>query len=310
MAAMKVEFANGGANDRAIMNRFYEFLPRRPIGNVFWVRSTTGTNGAGYGHSPDSPLATIDYAVGLCTANNDDWIVCLPSHSETVSAAAGIDLDVAGITVYGIGNGTAQPKVDFTTATTADLDVDAANVTIENIQFEASFADLAAVIDVNATDCTIRNCRFLAPTATENAKIWILGATSTTSSRLTVEGCLFQDKDDQNTHAISLTSGTPDGCVFKDNVFHGFYETAAIGGTGAITNCLILRNYIQNADTDADACINFADNTTGIVAYNVVGAALACNATTNITVGTKAVLAQNFSVDTGDVQGVLDPAAT
>jgi hypothetical protein len=51
-------------------------------------------------------------------------------------------------------------------------------------------------------------------------------------------------------------------------------------------------------------------NTTGIGARNVVGAALGCNATTNITVGSSAVLAENYSVDVGDRQGVLDPIAT
>lgn len=303
--AYKVHFPRVGGQQW--VDSFYR--PGMPVGNVFYVHSTNGTS-TGPGFSPETAYSTIDAAVGACTANQGDVIYVLPGHVETVSAAGGLDLDVAGITIVGVGSGSLQPKVDLTTADTADVDVDAANVTIENLQFEASFADIAAVVDVNADDCTIRNCRFLAPTATENAKIWILGATGTGSDRLRVEGCWFQDKDTANTHAISFADGTPDGVVVRDNVMHGFYETAAIGGTGALTNCLILNNYIQNADTDADACINLPDNTTGIVARNVVGAALACNATTNITVGTKAVLAENYSVDTGDVQGVLDPAAT
>jgi hypothetical protein len=288
------------------------FVTDHPIGSHFFVGSAHANAGtsAAHGYSPDAPLTTIDAAVALCTASAGDIIWVLPGHVETVTAAGGLDLDVAGITVRGIGSGTLQPKVDLTTIATADVDIDAANITIENLQFEASVADLAAVIDVNADDCTIRNCRFLAPVTDENAKIWILGATATGSDRLVVEGCWFQDKDAANTHGISFADGTPDGCVVRDCVFHGFYETAAIGGTGALTNCLILNNYIQNADTDADACINLPANTTGIVARNVVGAALGCNATTNITVGSSAVLAENYSVDVGDRQGVLDPIAT
>lgn len=283
-----------------------------PVGSHFFVNSAHAAAGtsSGHGYTPDAPLTTIDAAVALCTANAGDIIWVGPGHVETVSAAGGLDLDVAGITIRGIGNGSLQPKVDLTTADTADVDIDAANITIENLQFEASFADIAAVIDVNSDDCTIRNCRFLAPVATENAKIWILGATAAGSDRLTVEGCYFSDKDTANTHAISLADGTADGVTIKDCIMHGFYETAAIGGTGALTNITILNNYILNADTDADACIALSGSPTGIVARNIVGSALACNATTNINVGAGCVLAENYSVDIGDRQGVLDPAGT
>jgi hypothetical protein len=284
----------------------------RPVGSHFFVNSAHASAGtsSGHGYSPDSPLTTIDAAVALCTANAGDTIYVGPGHVETVAAAAGLDLDVAGISVIGIGNGSLQPKVDLTTATTADVDIDAANITIENIQFEASFADVAAAVDVNADDCTIRNCRFLSPTANENAKIWILGATAAGSDRLTVEDCYFQDADAANTHAISLADGTADGVIIRRNIMHGFYETGGIGGTGALTNITILENYILNADTDADSCIALSGSPTGIVARNIVGAALAGDVTTNIAVGAACLLAENYSVDIGDRQGVLDPAAT
>lgn len=280
-------------------------------GNVWFVSSTSSnaSDSDGAGQTPDQPFATIDYAVGKCTADQGDLIVVLPGHVETVVAAGGLDLDVAGITLIGIGNGSLQPKIDFTTAATADMDVDAANITMEGFQFEASFADLAAVVDVNAADFTIRNCRFMSPTTDENALIWILGATSTTSHRITVENCKFYGKDALNTHAISLP-GTSDGCRIVGNEFHLFAETSVIGAAGAVTNIVVANNYIQNADTDADQCILLAANSTGVVAYNSVGAALAADATTNISCGAGVVLIENYSVDTGDKQGVLDPVAT
>src|SRR3954465_1858829 len=73
--------------------------------NVFFVQSTNGNAGdsSGKGQTPDAPFATIDYAVGQCSANQGDLILVLPGHAETVSAAAGLALDVAGITVLGIG---------------------------------------------------------------------------------------------------------------------------------------------------------------------------------------------------------------
>src|SRR4051812_41694686 len=75
-------------------------------GNVFWVQSTSANAGdsAGKGRSPGAPFATIDYAVGQCTAGQGDVILVLPGHVETVTAAAGVALDVAGVSVVGLGN--------------------------------------------------------------------------------------------------------------------------------------------------------------------------------------------------------------
>lgn len=302
--AGKTRIVNGGANDRAMLNSFYEFP--NTVGNIWFAYS--GATGTGTGKNPTDAFTTIDAAVGACTADNGDVIVVLPGHVETISAAAGIALDVAGITVLGIGSGTKQPKVVFDTATTADLDVDAANVTIENIHFTANYADIVAPIDVNAQFCTIRNCRFTETATNMNALIWILGGSTTTSSGLKVEGCHCIDRDAANTHFISMP-GTDDGNIIRDNVLLGDWGTAAIGAAGVVTNIAVLRNYISNAATDADSGINLAGTATGMVMGNLIGIALAGNATTGVTAAACAQC-ENYVVDTGDRQGVLDPVAT
>ena len=289
------------------------------IGNVFYVSSTSSTKadsaalsaGNAYklrGRVPELPFATIDFAVGQCTASQGDTIIVLPGHVETVSAAGILDLDVAGINIIGIGNGSLQPKIDFTASASADVDVDAANITMENFQFEASFADVAAAVDVNAQNFTLRKCRFLEPPTDENFLICVLGATSTTSSGLTVEDCEFRTVDAANTHGVSLTTGTPDRVIIRRNLFLGVFETGAILGAGAATQLAVYDNFINNTSADADECISLAG--TGVVCRNIVGNNLAGNATTNITCGTTMTMAENYSTDKGDVQGVLDPIAT
>lgn len=280
-------------------------------GNIFFVdsgKTTTGADSAGYGQNPDAPFLTIDYAVGQCTANNGDMIFVMPGHAETVSEAGGLDLDVAGISIIGLGSGTDQPTVTLDTADTADVDVDAANITIKNINFVANFADIAAAIDVNATDCTISGCRFTSAATNMNAVIWILGAAAAASNRLIVEDCYFLDRDASNTHCISLP-GTSDGCVIRRNVMLCDCGTAAIGAAGIITNVVIADNYISNAATDADSGIELHASATGMVVNNRIGIALAGDATTGISAAGCAAL-ENYVVDTGDRQGVLDPAAT
>src|SRR5215211_623854 len=93
--------------------------------NVFFVQSTHSNAGdtAGKGQTPDAPFATIDYAIGNCTADQGDLILVLPGHEEAVSAAAGLALDVAGVTIQGVGTGRARPTITLGTSTAADIDV-------------------------------------------------------------------------------------------------------------------------------------------------------------------------------------------
>lgn len=122
-----------------------------PNGNVFIVDSGDPAGGdvSGYG-TAEHPFATIDYAVGKCTASNGDVIHVLPGHAETVSAAAGLDLDVAGITIVFHGEGNARGSITFGTAVGADMDVDAADITLINPRFVAGIDALTGPIDVNA----------------------------------------------------------------------------------------------------------------------------------------------------------------
>lgn len=135
-------------------------------GKVFWVGNSAtllvGEKGASNGNKGGflDPFLTIDYAVGQCAANRGDIIFVRPGHTETVTAAAGLDLDVAGIALVGLGSGSNRPTVNFTTATTADMDVDAANITMVNFLFTGGIDALAAPIDVNAADFKLINCEW------------------------------------------------------------------------------------------------------------------------------------------------------
>lgn len=276
-------------------------------GNIFFVDSGSGTDGAGYGRNPDAPTATIDYAVGLCTANNGDIIYVMPGHAETVSAAGDLDLDVAGISIIGIGNGADQPTVTLDTANTADIDVDAASITVENIHFRANFADIVAAIDVNATDFTLRRCRFTEVATNMNALIWVQDAAATGSSRITIDSCYCIATDAANTHFVNF-AGTGDGHIVKDNILIGDWGTMSIGGAGVVTNATILNNVISNAASTSDSCINFAATATGICMGNMAaGGAAQANGIT----ATAMAIAQNYyGVVTEDLSAILDPVVT
>jgi len=130
-------------------------------GNVFFVDSNGkhGTaNNTNDGLHPSRPLATWDGGVNKCTASRGDYILLMPGHAESIIAAAGLDLDVIGITTVGLGYGDLRPTITFETAITADMDVDAASITVRNVLFVNGIDNLTAPIDVNAAAFSMIDC--------------------------------------------------------------------------------------------------------------------------------------------------------
>lgn len=135
-------------------------------GRVFWVGNSAtlqvGEKSASNSNKGTflAPFSTIDYAVGQCAANRGDVIFVRPGHTETVTAAGGLDLDVAGIALIGLGSGSNRPTINFTTAVGADMDVDAANITMVNFLFTGGIDALTGPIDVNAADFKLLDCEW------------------------------------------------------------------------------------------------------------------------------------------------------
>ncbi|MBE9509143.1 MAG: hypothetical protein IMY86_13985 [Chloroflexi bacterium] len=277
-------------------------------GDRWFVDSATGTDAAGYGVDPDKPVATIDYAIGLCTADKGDIIYVMPKHAESVASATGCVCDIAGITIKGLSaNPYLMPKLTLDTANTAKIDITAAGVTLENLWLEMNFADIAGVVNVAATDCTLRGIRFIESTTNMNAKVAIVTGAAAASNRLTVENCFAQMPDAANTHFINIP-GTPDGLIIRNNVLHGDWGTMALGGAGICTNIAILDNLIAQLASTADSCVNLAATATGVVARNLCcGAAAQAN---GITATACAVAENYYGVISEDLSAILDPIAT
>ncbi len=277
----------------------------RTTGNRFFVDTGSATGGttSGFGQSPDKPFTTLDSAIGNCTVNNGDFIYVMPGSADTVSAAAGLDLDVAGITIIGIGNGSDQPTVTLDTIDSADVDVDAANITVENIHFVANVQDIVAAIDVNADDFTLRNCRFTDNSGTLNAKIWVQDGATGTSDRITIEGCRCNTLGTANTHFLNL-AGTGEGHIIRNNILSGDWATMCLGGAGLVTQCSIIGNYILNIAAGADLCISMGATATGICAGNMCTGG---HATQGIIPGDLGALENYYEPHTADTSGTIEP---
>jgi hypothetical protein len=235
--------------------------------NLF-VNSATGTDAAGKGYSWAEPVATIDYAVALCTANQGDVINVAPNHEETLTNAAFIDLDVAGIYVKGHGSGLSKPLITYDHAD-GEVRFGANDCTWDNFRHRPSVDAVTngILFEDTFTGCTVKNCDFGFPeTATDEFACAI--ATGDATNYATIENCRFMAGAQAAVSAISLLKDT-DHTVIKNCLFSGAYSTCPVlGATTASTNLDIHDNvFMCTGSTDT---FNLVAASTGFVRHNTI----------------------------------------
>jgi len=237
--------------------------------SVFYVDSGSGADSPGnYGTTYLKPFATIDFAVSQCTADSGDIIFVMPGHNEGIIADSAIDLDVAGISVIGLGNGENRPTIDFDHAD-ATFVVGADDILIENMIFRVSANAVTVGVEVEdgVDSVTVRGCKFgAAETATDEFAISL--QLNDASNRALIENNHFDGGEQAAATAIGLTKDT-DLTIIRNNWFTGTFTTAPVtGATTASTNLLITDNHFWTVGT-ADT-FNLVAASTGIVSRNVI----------------------------------------
>jgi len=256
-------------------------------GNVFFVSSVASgrSNSTAAGRDPSTPFATLDYAIGQCTASNNDVIYVMPGHVETIATAAGVAVDVAGIAIVGMGRGSLRPTMNFT-ATGSTFAITAANILITNILFTGGIDAIVTPITIAAADVELISIE--TRDVTGQAIDWI--TTTAAANRLHIRnwthaGALLPGADT----AISIVGG--DGIDIENFRIFGNFAVAAIENvTTASTNLIIgggdTVNYIQNSlDNAAVVAVTLVATATGFIGPNInirIGQDATSN-TTNIT---------------------------
>jgi hypothetical protein len=272
-------------------------------GRVFWVGNSAtlleGEKTASNGNKGTflAPFSTIDFAVGQCAANRGDVIFVRPGHTETVTAAAGLDLDVAGIALIGLGSGSNRPTINFTTATSADMDVDAANITMVNFLFTGGIDALAGPIDVNAADFKLIDCEYR--DVTGQATDVILADAN--ADRLLIDGYFHNGAAAAGgASAIALTG--MDNPVIRNFKLIGNFSVGAIDiRTTAAVDIEIYDGYIWTKNSADIAIIDTVTGSTGKIGPNIC-MMLADNAA-NITEAVTGATFQYFGGGTGAASG-------
>lgn len=206
--------------------------PVLTTGAVFFVSSVTGNNG-NIGTDATKPFATIAYALTKCTANNGDHIICMPGHTETYTGADGLDINVAGVTILGIGRGSNRPTFNFTTAGAADMNISANNVALSNFLFTGGVDALSSIVDISGDDIYLGDIE-------------------------------YRDVTGEATNFLNLGSGT-DRCLIERLVFNG---AAGAGGASCIqasgTTRLTLRDFYIDGNFSTGAINFFSSASSGV----------------------------------------------
>lgn len=231
--------------------RFIARLQHQTTGRIFWVMETGAADYTTFAKNhpayPDAVAAvytTVELALAACTASRGDVVLVDQEYTQTISGAAGIDLDIIGVKVIGMGHGTLKPTLTFDTATTADVLVSVANCHLENFRFVSDINSLGMFLDVNAGGFTVKNCDFVTSSTKEAVNFINI---ATTMDNFKIIGCTFlQPTDPEGTDAAADTGAI--FCVDTENIliedckFRGFFETAIVHNRTTKVQNLIVKN--------------------------------------------------------------------
>lgn len=285
-------------------------------GDVYWVGKTAGAKWIAGDDNPmagtyEKPFATIDYAIGKCTANQGDVIYVLPGHTETISAAGGITVDIAGISIIGLGNGSLRPLITWS-ATASSLLVTAANVSIRNIVTTLSVDEVVSMIAVSADGCTLDTIdlkEYGAKGATGQAIQFLL--TTAAASNLTVQNCRHRQLTAAAADQVWIDlAGTTNTRILNNSIY--VVAKAATGsycirGSVACVEAEVIGNRIIWYGSTIVSPISFITTSTGMIAENYIGMTGAAVKST-IFVGDAMYMFENYVTDSVVTSGIIVPA--
>lgn len=245
-------------------------------GKIYFVDSTntdaadggTGASAPDWGTEPDKPFATVDYAIGQCTASKGDIIYVMPGHTETLATTGDLIPDVAGVSIIGLGRTASRPtfSISTTAAGVSAIGITGAGTLIQNVIFRmAAEAGSSGVgIYVGADDVQIDNCRFDHSTTACFYSNTVEIATG--QDRPIISNNIFFNVGTtaQSDRCIDISgTGAHIGGEIVGNKFLGNWTTAVLrSSTDAMMyNWNISDNVISNNSTIATSlCVNFTSS--------------------------------------------------
>ena len=279
------------------------------FGTTYYVDSN-GTNAGdttAHGKTIAFPFATLDYAIGQCTAGKGDVIVVAALHAEVIGAD-GLTIDVDDITIIGLGHGATRPTFTLTPALQTDdvVIISADDCLLQNLSFTPGLETINDQIQVTGSNVTIRGCQIA-----QNASYQSDTMLTLDGANPIVEHCEFDGTDAGAQQAIELKTATASGAIIRNNIIYGDFSLAGIQNpaSAVCTWIHIHDNIITNVNAGEPA-IELLSACTGVIARNIVNCPLAAVGTLGAIDPGSCHCVENYGSDgVGDVSGLLNPAA-
>ena len=288
-------------------------------GRTFFVLKTAATNYTQFAEdhpaykSGDGVVTTsavyntIDDAIGACTANQGDRIYVMPGHTEAVTNGS-IALDIAGVTIIGIGNGAMKPTLTFG-ATNSKINVTAASGTFQNFRFTAGIGDVVtAVLHATAAqDTQYLDIEFYATSTFNFINNYTLGAANIS------DGCRWERNylrtADAGQLSLVVTAASHADLKFYNNYVSHAATVAGllVGGAADFLGIDVRGNFVQTGQTDGSGGVLVSTSSTassGRITDNDMKTADAA-ANVAIPIASKVYAARNYIAGADEVGTVV-----
>jgi hypothetical protein len=269
-------------------------------GKVWWVDDSGSDGNAG---DFERPFGTLDYAIGRCVADRGDIILVKPGYVGTISSAGAVDIDVAGVAIVGLGAGSNRPTLQWGSST-ADVDIDAANVTLKNFYLNGrGYATVSAMIDVNASYFTIEDCEFLLGLSTSTGID--VGANCTSTACLNLKCITYAEV---GADSFIHLGGTNTGFIAKGLWVNGNFGSGTVfNPTNVTCNDLLIQDcFLRNSKTGVIP-LDLNGTGTGFLIGNMYSSDV--GSSTSVDPG-GCLSYECYTARTNDVSAVLAPTTT
>lgn len=294
-------------------------------GRVFWVNSANATASDSNRGTFDRPFESLAGVITAAAAGGTapaaargDLIMVGAGHTETISSATALTLSISGLQFVGLGAGSLRPTITLDTATTATINVTAANISFTNFLFKADFAAIVSLFTLTtADDFGLYGCEFRDNSSILNFK-WIVntGTTSNDADGITIVNCAFNGLGTTSATRLVNLQQTADRLTIRNT----FVKHAATSQAGLLA--IAAGKVLTRAEIMDNTCLLTGANGGG------VGVLISTNQTTNtgvlsgnytdsleatspiiVTASSGFKFNLNYYTHTADKNGYLIPAA-
>lgn len=252
-------------------------------------------------------FATIDEAIGACVANRGDTIYVGPGHTEAVTSTS-LNLDVAGVTIIGLGSGSMKPTLSFG-VTSSRINVTAADCTLQNFRLTAAVGDVVtAVLHATAAQNTrYLDIEFYATSTFNFINCYTLGAATIS------DGCRWERNylrtEDAGQLALCITAAAHNDLKFYNNFVRHAAAAASLLTAGAV-NLLgldVRGNSVQTGQTDGSVGVLVITTSTASSGFIVDNDMKTADAADNVAIpiASKVYAARNYIAGADEVGTVI-----